>query len=386
MFNINFCFKKNLIKLKDNTYQNLKNEIEKYINGIRSYNVVNGDNEIINENTDLDKLKNHELLVTLKGKKSENLNHKNTFLLNCNDNFDNLNEEYINKKSKIELKNKNIEKKKFQEEENTNNFNVDDLRNEINKYIEIKNNLRVTIEKMEQRLKDLTEKMENAKKDLKNIETQIAYKIKEFHQINYIYELENYLTRKQKLLQNNKEQLEKKNNNNIKIEGKKQNNNFLKIKQYEEELKKDLYFEIIHIKNSEDIKNKYLNEISKNIKSYLKEIEPEILNIIKKKIDEKIESYIGKLNQFEKNRNLRFKEEEEKYKNIKLAMFKEYEENNVIHFNKKCNKCQDNPIKGILYQCSHCNEYYLCEQCEQINYLEKIHPYNFIKIRKYSHK
>ena len=114
----------------------------------------------------------------------------------------------------------------------------------------------------------------------------------------------------------------------------------------------------------------------------MNKIQHTFLQIIKKINDEKIEDYIKKCNQFEKKRNVRFKEEEEKYENIKLALVEEYKENNIVHVNKKCNKCQDNPIKGILYQCSHCNEYYLCEKCEQINYFEKIHPYNFIKIRK----
>ena len=49
---------------------------------------------------------------------------------------------------------------------------------------------------------------------------------------------------------------------------------------------------------------------------------------------------------------------------------------------KNVKKCGDFPIKGILYECSKCKGYYLCEKCEEINYIDKKHPHNFIKIRK----
>ena len=368
MFNVDFGAGKIAIKLKDNTFQNLKNEIEKYINDISLYNVVNGDNEIINEKTDLDRLKNHEILVTLKG---------NT-----------INEEeiYYNKKN-------------------------DDLINVINVNLQKYNDLLVKNQIMEKKYEDLVEKIRNAEKELTKVEIQIKNKEKTLDEINHKCEqiYINYLNSEKKMLQSNEENFKEKIDKGIKqneiikqnqikvkefnkqIEEKKKNINLLnlKIKKYnqiiqnQEELKKDLYKEINLKKNLEDIKNQYLNEISKNIQLYLNKIQQKFLKKIQKINDEKIEFYINKWIQ---NRNLRFKEEEEKYKNIKLSLFEEYKEKNIIHFNKKCNKCQDNPIKGILYQCSHCNDYYLCEQCEQINYLDKIHPYNFIKIRKYSNK
>ena len=53
----------------------------------------------------------------------------------------------------------------------------------------------------------------------------------------------------------------------------------------------------------------------------------------------------------------------------------------MIHKNKICKKCE-NPIKGILYKSCECEEYYLCEKCEEMNYIDKLHPHYFIKIRK----
>ena len=59
--------------------------------------------------------------------------------------------------------------------------------------------------------------------------------------------------------------------------------------------------------------------------------------------------------------------------------------NNIKH-NKECRKCGQNPIIGILYKCSECKDFYLCDKCEQKNFIDKIHPHDFIKIRKSSKK
>ncbi len=79
--------------------------------------------------------------------------------------------------------------------------------------------------------------------------------------------------------------------------------------------------------------------------------------------------------------NWNIQKKKEKYEKLKLDFFK------IIHstqqsFNKKCLKCGVFPIKGILYECSECKGYFLCEKCEEKNYIDKIHQHNFIKIRK----
>ena len=51
--------------------------------------------------------------------------------------------------------------------------------------------------------------------------------------------------------------------------------------------------------------------------------------------------------------------------------------NSYIHENYTCNNCQVSPIKGIRYHCLECNDYDLCEKCEEI--INHNHPLYKIK-------
>ena len=71
---------------------------------------------------------------------------------------------------------------------------------------------------------------------------------------------------------------------------------------------------------------------------------------------------------------------------VENMKFDEYiitKKSNVIHQGIKCNKCEMNPIVGIRYKCADCNDYNLCEKCEEENYINNVHPHDFIKIRKF---
>ena len=71
---------------------------------------------------------------------------------------------------------------------------------------------------------------------------------------------------------------------------------------------------------------------------------------------------------------------------VENMKFDEYiitKKSNVIHQGIKCNKCEMNPIVGIRYKCADCNDYNLCEKCEEENFISNVHPHNFIKIRKF---
>ncbi len=115
---------------------------------------------------------------------------------------------------------------------------------------------------------------------------------------------------------------------------------------------------------------------------YFKKIKDDYLQKIKKITDEKFQLYKNELYELEKKRNDKFKEKENENNILKNDLLLISESNNIIHKDIICRKCGVNPIKGILYKCSDCGEYYLCEKCEEINYIDKLHPHYFIKIRK----
>jgi len=54
----------------------------------------------------------------------------------------------------------------------------------------------------------------------------------------------------------------------------------------------------------------------------------------------------------------------------------------TVHDGIKCDMCLKMPIIGCRYKCSICNNYNLCENCEEENSNSQNHNHNFIKIRK----
>ena len=92
------------------------------------------------------------------------------------------------------------------------------------------------------------------------------------------------------------------------------------------------------------------------------------LNAIIQEIPEKLE----------KNFENKTKELESFYNKYKIKN-KSYKE---IHTGIKCQKCFMNPIIGIRYKCSQCNNYNLCEQCENENSESNEHPHVFLKYIK----
>ena len=55
--------------------------------------------------------------------------------------------------------------------------------------------------------------------------------------------------------------------------------------------------------------------------------------------------------------------------------------NSVIHNGVKCEACFMEPIVGIRYKCSECENYNLCEKCEEKNGQEEFHGHDFIKMK-----
>ncbi len=203
-----------------------------------------------------------------------------------------------------------------------------------------------------------------------------------------INNLENNINEKKKELSELKEIIIKK--QNVFETEKKQKNHEL-----EEEIRKNSTI-LQHQLNIKEVQNNELkikkkieelkNGIGNNVKLYFDNIEKKFLEKIKTVNNNNFNLYIKNLEDLEKMRNDEFLEKKNDLEKLKSEFLKINEINNYKHFNIKCKKCGKNPIKGLLYKCSICKDYYLCDKCEQINYLENTHQHYFLKIRKTSKK
>ena len=120
---------------------------------------------------------------------------------------------------------------------------------------------------------------------------------------------------------------------------------------------------------------------------------------LKEEIDKMTESLNQKLSSKEKvlenNFNQQYQkkqlEMQQKYNKYTNEIKKNIESNIVnlnnsaiktIHNGIKCNHCFQEPIVGCRYKCSQCNDYNLCQDCEEKNSVTGNHPHDFIKLRK----
>ena len=110
-------------------------------------------------------------------------------------------------------------------------------------------------------------------------------------------------------------------------------------------------------KEEEEPEDKIKNDIKELVRNKMKDLEDNIVQDIYKSIKTQMN-----LNE-EKNNNI-----------IDLN------QNELIHHNIKCNKCNEDNIKGIRYKCLQCKSFNLCSNCEANNEHDPTHI--FIKIRK----
>jgi len=145
------------------------------------------------------------------------------------------------------------------------------------------------------------------------------------------------------------------------------------------------------IKENDDNKNK-ITQYEIDINEYKKEIDniklknneekdlygKTIKEVLSQKYEEILKQNLDKI-------ELTFKEKLDKLERKKFGK----KENPIVdqdiknvHNGVKCEKCFQEPIIGIRYKCSECNNYNLCANCEQKNSETEDHNHNFIKIRK----
>ena len=219
------------------------------------------------------------------------------------------------------------------------------------------------INKYSNKYKDsaLEKEFEKIKMDEKNggykqkEESEILDKLKDKEEIE---SLKNKLKNIQKLLEQEKEN--NKNKDNLIKERIKE------IKNLKENLKGEpkINFD----------ENKEIIKLKENLKSNEVEIEKQRNQI--------------EILQNEKNNNeLKIKEYEDQVENLKNEISNIKKIPNpikceTVHEGIKCQKCFQEPIIGYRYKCSVCNDYDLCQNCEEKNSISEDHQHDFIKIRK----
>jgi hypothetical protein len=113
----------------------------------------------------------------------------------------------------------------------------------------------------------------------------------------------------------------------------------------------------------------------------IKDAQNSINEYIKKNLNSLKEKYEEKIKNMDKNYNIKFN-------NVSQSII---ENQNKSKLNKcqtkhegiKCNVCFKLPIIGYRYKCVSCNNYNLCEECEEANEKSNAHPHLFIKMAKY---
>ena len=189
------------------------------------------------------------------------------------------------------------------------------------------------------------------------------------------------------LLNSEKEKLERKKRLNEKIKEKVQNDliNSKNEHQIQNEDKNDIIDNIPLSDNFNKMlsstKDEYSNELKREMTNYIENEVKKLKDDIVKKTLEKneilISNYIEKLNKLEEERKSKYQTEISKYSKFSMSNC------NTVHIGIKCENCGKNPIQGIRYKCTICNNYNLCENCEELNSIEKFHSqdHDFIRMR-----
>ena len=115
----------------------------------------------------------------------------------------------------------------------------------------------------------------------------------------------------------------------------------------------------------------------------IKEIEKTIYKDVQQQNQKVLDSYVKQIEELEKKRENEFNEMS---KVMMSGIQKDGESNfsmiKTTHHGIKCNQCKKEPIVGYRYKCHVCDDYNLCEICEEKNSITQEHNHNFIKIRK----
>ena len=366
------------IEIDQLDYKTLKEKLKVERNLIlENYDIFDENGNNLNEK-DFIKEKNDNIKLTIKKKQKINEIPENNQIINTNGKKLNYEYQRDNNNNVLNLQKEIQDEKEFDIGIIQNILKEEEKKwiNKITKKVEEAVNKQMELDKTTNECIALHEKYEKENKALNN---QIEIKKLELKKLNEeILKLKEFVNNNNFTLYILKESKEENNNNN----------NFDNIKE-----QKYIDFEIQNSK-------RLLNDINQNIKknnlvyqnqiTLLNEMNKEKkkpILIKEEEIKNKLNSFLGKIeiNCFNKYKDI-FDKTIKKINNEQMSDLLKLSKLNNIKHNKECRKCGQNPIIGILYKCSECKDFYLCDKCEQKNFIDKIHPHDFIKIRKSSKK
>ena len=369
--------RKNKAKTKDSSNSNINKinieKAEKYKEKFINFNKTQimkksqliGKNEIIekkeidaHENNNAD---NKELLL----KKNEEIKEfqkkvkdKETELKNAKDLIKQLENKIKSNESEIELKEKD-DKLQFEKEKEEYQIKIKDFE--------------IQLDNQKQILNEAQKKLEYSEKEKNDYLSKI--KISEQNLQKYIVELNQQNININQL----KQEIQKKENEKKEL--------FNKIESYKSDLTKSQQLSIN--KNMEQKK-----ELETKMKEYQIALEQKYKKLyeegMKISTDKIYKNLLEKQNSIQKNFEMVYKNMEnncnQKLNNMSNLILQSQINANkckTIHQGIKCNICLKNPIVGYRYKCLICDNYSLCEECEERNSVKEFHPHSFIKMRKY---
>ena len=125
-----------------------------------------------------------------------------------------------------------------------------------------------------------------------------------------------------------------------------------------------------------ELTNKLHTNLETIITQKLSSFQNDLMKTSTTEFEKLISASMLKLTTLEKSRQNQYKAELSKIPTSHI-----YLSTQSIHVGVMCNKCKQNPITGSRYKCQICNNYDLCELCEEKNAETNEHPHNFIRMR-----
>ena len=223
---------------------------------------------------------------------------------------------------------------------------------------------------------ELNNKLNNKDEEMKNIQKDLEQSKIILNSCNEQIQKEEGEIENSKIFINNYEnQISKYKNeiNQISLQNDYDKNKNEEIQKKLDEQKEKYKNELIIIKTN--LENKLRQDYENKFNAQIEIMAQEIYNEIKNRENELHQKYIKDNEQAENDLGEKLLQMSTLAKSNILQ--KKDISCSTVHFNIKCQQCLKNPITGYRYKCPICEDYNLCEDCEEKN----SHPQNFIKIR-----